>query len=583
MQRFFWPLTVLLLIVLGAVEITSMCRESQTIDESVHLAAGYSFLKTGVYWIAPEHPPLIRAFCALPLLALNPQLAVDDETYRNRLPGHFGKKFLYSNRVPADTMLFATRAMTVVLTLLLGLAIAFWCKKQFGAAIALLALLLFCFDPNITAHGRYVTTDIGVTLFFFLSCIAWSAYLMTSRMRDLLVSGLVLGLALASKFSAVWLLPLFIILYAVRCWQQGAFPLRAGIQSFAILAALAFVAVYATYAFETRPLISARTSVNAGLSLADKIKAKGEGAAGISRTLVRHPAVARGLDFLTRRMPVPAAPYFTGLYQIALHDTGGHLSYLLGHVSPTGWWYYFPVAFAVKTPTASLLLLCAALVIAFIRISTVSIRKVRFVWFVVILPPVYYFAIAMTSNIDIGYRHILPVLPFVFVFIAATLLTSHWRYRIWFKSLIAVSTIVLIAEYVRIYPHYLAFFNAVSGGSGNGARYLVDSNLDWGQDLKNLGSWLRQRNISNVCLSYFGIPDPEYYGIQSRPIPARPALDCVAAISATSLYLLDPAHAWMRQFQPVDKIGYSIFVYDFRRYSPARSTFKTSATGPSSP
>ena len=583
MQKYFWPFTVLLLVVLGAVELTSMSRETQTVDESVHLAAGYSFLKTGVYWIAPEHPPLIRAFCALPLLALDPQLAVEDETYRNRLPGHFGKKFLYSNRISADTMLFAARTMTVVLTLLLGLAVALWCRKQFGAAVGLLALFLFCFDPNITAHGRYVTTDMGVTLFFFLACAAWSAYLMTFRTRHLLISGVILGLALASKFSAIWLLPLFVILYAVRCWQQSAFSLSSCSKSFTILAAVAFITVYSSYAFETRPLISARTSVNAEVSLADKIKVKGKGAQGLSGTLERHPAIARGLDSFARRIPIPAAAYFTGFYQVALHDTGGHLSYLLGRVSDTGHWYYFPVAFAVKTPTATLLVLCAAVFIALSRMRAAYIRESPFVWFVVIVPPLCYFAIAMKSNIDIGYRHILPILPFLFIFVAATLLTSPVRLRVGFRSVVALLMIGLIFEYVRIYPHYLAFFNSISGGSDNGARYLVDSNLDWGQDLKNLGGWLRQKNISNVCLSYFGIPDPEYYGIQARPIPAQSALNCVAAISATSLYLLDPAHAWMRQFRPIDKIGYSIFIYDFRHYSPAQSTFKTSATRPLGP
>ena len=560
-----------------------MSQESQTVDESVHLVAGYSFLKTGAYWIAPEHPPLIRTFCALPLLWLKPDLAINDETYRNRLPGHFGKKFLYANRISADTMLFAARTMTVILTLLLGLAVATWCRKQFGPTIALLALLLFCLDPNITAHGRYITTDMGMTLFFFLACVTWTTYLLTSRRRDLLLSGLTLGLALASKFSAIWLLPLFLILYAIRSWQRSVFSLKSCLTSFVILGGVAFATIYATYAFETRPLISAKASIDPNLSLAGKLKAKGERAEGLATELEKHPALARFLDLLARRMPVPAAPYFTGVYQVALHDTGGHLSYLLGQASQTGWWYYFPVAFAVKTPTATLLLLAFATITAFMRALAIRIRDIPFVWFILTVPPVYYFAIAMTSNIDIGYRHILPILPFLFIFIAVTLLTSPWQTRGWFRSAIIFLAIAVAAEYVWIYPHYLAFFNSVSGGSNNGARYLVDSNLDWGQDLKNLGAYLRKNNFSTVCLSYFGIPDPEYYGIQSHRIPAQPANDCIAAISATSLYLLDPAHAWLRSYQPVAKIGYSIFVYDLRSYSPAQSTFKTSATRPLGP
>jgi predicted membrane-bound dolichyl-phosphate-mannose-protein mannosyltransferase len=293
MQKYFWYLAVAMLAILGEVEITSMSQESQTVDESVHLVAGYSFLKTGAYWIAPEHPPLVRTFCALPLLLLKPELAVNDETYRNRLPGHFGKKFLYANRISADTMLFAARAMTVILTLLLGFAVALWCKKQFGPTVALLALLLFCLDPNITAHGRYVTTDMGVTLFFFLACVNWTAYLLTFRRRDLLLSGLTLGLALASKFSAIWLLPLFLILYAIRSLQRSAFSLRSCVTSFVILGGVAFTVLYATYAFETRPLISAKASIDPELSLAGKLKAKGDRAIGVAASAADAPSRRR--------------------------------------------------------------------------------------------------------------------------------------------------------------------------------------------------------------------------------------------------------------------------------------------------
>src|SRR5690348_4014806 len=171
-RRIYWGLVLTHLAVMAAVQVTSALQENQTFDEAVHLLAGYTYLKTGDFHFNLEHPPLGKMLNALPLLLfLKPELPVKDPRWPDGDLYGLAESFLYRNRVPADRMLFAARLVTIALTLLLGLAIALWTRRHFGAAPALLAAFLFTTDPNLIAHGRYVTTDLIVTLFIFLACV----------------------------------------------------------------------------------------------------------------------------------------------------------------------------------------------------------------------------------------------------------------------------------------------------------------------------------------------------------------------------------------------------------------------------
>src|SRR5689334_9540695 len=175
-----------------AVQIFSVRGETQTWDEAIHLAAGYSYWKTGDYRMNPEHPPLGKLLAAVPLLGL----PLEEVTHMPEWPTpegvgefDFGTRFLYHNRVGADTLLFRARLMTILLTLVLGLAIALWTRAHFGPVAALTALALYCFDPNLTAHGRYVTTDMIAALTIFLSCASWWRYLDSGKRADLVIAG----------------------------------------------------------------------------------------------------------------------------------------------------------------------------------------------------------------------------------------------------------------------------------------------------------------------------------------------------------------------------------------------------------
>ena len=554
-KRWFWAATALLLAAMGAAQVTSALQETQTWDEGIHLAAGYSYLKTGDFRLNKEHPPLFKMLCALPLLALHPKLPLQDASWKDGDQQEFGDVFLYKNRVPADKMLFVARSVTIALTLGLGLALALWTRRKFGAVAALGALSLYAFDPNLIAHGHYVTGDLLASACIFLACITWARFVETKRWRDLGIAGVVLGLAVITKFSALFLLPVLAALYWIRRWQEGRGRLT--VLHFAASAAIAGAIVVGVVGLAYGPATIR----------------------SFHQTRLRRvvdPATTAGAIFsqVGKRLGLPAHPYLVGFYEFTQHDSDGHPAYLMGQQSDKGWWYYFPVVFAVKTPAAVLILLALCLIwglVAMLRAGPRGwrLREVPFEWVVLVLPPVVYFALCMRSHVNIGVRHILPVYPFLFVALAAALARRNWG-----KRTLAALVLVLAVESLAVWPHYLAFFNGFVGGPDKGPEYLVDSNLDWGQELSNLKKYVAAHQIERLCVCYFGHARMDYYKLDYLYLPRtdqtdeRAKVDCVAAVSATQLmgaYVGEDTFRWLRERKPMAKVGYSIYLYDLRR------------------
>ena len=567
-----------LLSMLGAVQVTSVLNESATFDEGAYVAAGYSYLKTGDFRMNPEHPPLAKVLSALPLLFYQPDLPLGHPSWAGGYLVDFAEVFLYKNRIPADSLLFAARSVTIAFTLLFGMVVGLWTRRHFGAPAALLALFLFATDPNIIAHGRYTTNDLLTALFFFLAVTAWTEYLLRRRGRDLVWSGLALGLALLTKFSALLLVFIYIALYLCRAWQEEdrgspppVFPTRLSVERFFIsmlvVAVISVALILPAYAFKSS------LCEKVGLPIPPGIRCCLSDVADPQKSPSGH-----FLATLARAFHLPDHPYLVGLFTQFQHNEIGHSSYLLGQQSQWGWWYYYPVAFLVKTPTAVLALAAFGLAIGvgtLSRFRLAGLRALPFPWIALVAPILIYFASAMTSQVDLGVRYLLPIYPFLMMLLAAGFLRLRAsRFRRAFPYLLALVLVVQTAESAAIYPDYLAFFNTVSGGPANGVRYLLDSNIDWGQDLKRLKHYLDANQVQSVCLNYFGSAPPVYYGITSVPLPwtesiaERKELDCVAAVSVTvlhDLYLPTGSYAWVRQLKPVARIGRSIYVYDLRQ------------------
>ena len=538
-------IAVALLLLMFGQALGSARLKSPTMDEQNHIARGLAYLRTGDPRLSVEHPPLVNALCALPLL-LDPQieLPLDHPSWQSGAWYVFADEFLWrANAASVDRIVFLARLPVIWLGLLLGALVYRWARELGGARAGLPALFLLACDPNILAHARLVTTDLGVTVFSFLAVYALWRMLRSrpgSRPSELL-AGVALGLALTAKFSALLLCPLFCLLVL---WQAITRRTLRPVLALIIVFVLAAFTLWAVYGFEFGPL-------NAG---------------GPS---------------------LPAPSYLRGVQAILRRTEGGNPSFLVGQYSTAGWWYYFPVAFLIKTPILTLLLLLASLVL------TARQRTWDHDLFL-LLPMVAFFGVNLLSRLNIGYRHLLPVLPFVFVYVARWIGSEFQVQGYRFKvsdpkpgtlNLKQMAGVLLTAWYLTsallIYPDYLAYFNELAGGPANGYRWLVDSNLDWGQDLPGLRYYVEAHGLTQVYLSWFGSARPEHYGIPYRPLPGYPLYQGDAetfafnpyhpapgtyVISATNLQgvaLRDrDTFLWFRQHQPVARIGYSIFVYE---------------------
>jgi len=533
-KRAFWAVVILLVTLMAAIEVTSALQENQTFDEGTHLAAGFVYLKTGVF-LNVEHPPLMKILAAYAVWPLHPTLSTEGPAWNPLDEFAIGSDFLYKNRVPAERLLFAGRMVTILFSLVLALTVAVWTRAHFGPAAALLALFLFTFDPNLIAHGRYITNDLHITLLVFLACVTWGAYLQNGRWRNLFLAGAFLAAAVTTKFSAVILFPVFLALYGIAWWQR---PRDFSLGRVAKILLVVIVCCMAMLAIGYAPLTSG-------------------------------PAPAR-------MFTLPVAMWADGFGRLLEHNHSGQSSYLLGKISSHGWWYFFPVVFAVKTPTAVLFLtlFCLGLFcigLAARRFSLQSLRSLPLKWFVLFVPMAAYFLACMCSNINLGVRHLLPIYPFLFVLLSAILMQTPGHVV---RMVICVAIVLEAVESLRIYPNYLAFFNTPSGGPANGASYLVDSNLDWGQDLKKLRTWWDGHGHPPLGLVYFGGADRAYFGLPPNELPASwdkssiENADCIAAISATLLkdvYVRPGSYQWLRELRPMGTVGYSIYLFDLRK------------------
>jgi hypothetical protein len=559
----WFALALALILVVSVLLMWESARcESQIWDEHLEIASGYYYLKTGAYRIILEHPPLARVLAALPLLPLHLTLpqASTAELLANQ--NQYSIDFLYHNRVPADTILMRARWMAILITALGTLGLALWVKSRFGAGAALLAAVLFAFDPMVLAHGHYSKNDIPVAILAFLACAWWSDWLEQHKTYHLWLAAVATALAMMTKFSAIFLYPVFALLFLLKRWHgDRELKLRRGCLAAAALALTLTLSVFVVYAPQTGMFVP--------YTRADRLK---DPSVPMLRDVQRLSLASEFLGWVGGRLGLPMHPFLEGLAAFANHGTKGHNAYLLGQHSDQGWWYYFPVAFAVKTPLAALAALALAAALGLRRLWRGRWKAIPFVWWTLLLPPAIYLAFSMVARVNIGFRHVLPMFPFLSALTAAAFWQMRRRFAV-IASLIVAS--LLLIEDASLRPHYLAFFNRLAGGPENGPRYLVDSNIDWGQGLKNLKTWLDEHHIIHVRLLYFGAAPPDYYKIWFDEVPRtwepdlRASLDDMVAVSVTPLmdvYVKPGEIAWLRELQPTARIGYSIYVYDLRKH-----------------
>jgi hypothetical protein len=523
----FWLLIILLLLALLGLTLGSLQRHSPTFDEGFYIVRGWAFWRTG-HLLTLGHPALTNLWNGWPLL-LEPGLpnpaALDGWDVGD--PELVSEDLLWNRGLNVERVLLLTRLPTAWLALLLGAVVWRWAKDLYGQHGAALALLLFAFSPNIIAHAGLATTDLGVAAFYVAALYAWVRFLRRRTPLRLLLAGILLGMALSAKFSALVLLPTFGVLLILRMWRDKEFD----------------------FVIRGRRL--------------------GRWASGVLALLVVGVIALAVIGLVHGARPGVVVREFQHFLALA---ASGHRGYLLGRFSETGWWYYHPVVFAFKTPLPVLLLLA----VSFALMAFFGLRPGEGA---LLLSTSLYLAATMATSLNVGYRYLFPMLPLIHVFIGR-LAARGVRYRPVRLVALPVFGIWAVVVSLLAYPHYLAFFNLATGGSNNGYRLLVDSNLDWGQDLPALARYL-ERNApgEQVYLSYFGQADPAYYGINYAPLPSwppppdpirpefyplrpEPGLYAISVSNLVGVQLENPdTFGYFRQQTPVARVGHSIFIY----------------------
>lgn len=555
--------------------IFSAKMDSQTSDEAIHLLAGYTYLTQHDYRLDPEHPPLIKELSALPILFLkNVNLNLGNLWDR---AGNFyydswqearvlGIQFLYQSGNNPEQLLFWGRLMMIILTLVLGGFAFFWAKKLYGQKAGILAAFLVMFFPNILAHGRLINTDLGLTLFIFIAVYFWGEYLKKLNWQNLILAGLFSGLAMASKYTAIILFFILFILALVKIFQERKNYLKIIFGFIAILIMTYFV-LWASYGFSIQapPMISAGLSekVNFEISNFDKFYRSFDVFSSDKINTV--PPTYNGVYAFFRPVLVPDY-FFKGFVFVATHALGGHGSFLLGHNSNIGWWYYFPMAILFKTPISIFILLALSIIYAKkLRVKDLPDDQAsRFDEWLLILPPLIFLAFAMYSKADLGVRHILPIFPFIFVYIAKSINILDFTKSIWLKIIIIFSIVWYLASALISFPNYLAYFNEFAGGPKNGHKILTDSNLDWGQDIYRIKNYIADNNVNVSYLVYpwDGQLSLYYYDLNYPELkPENQNIKGNVIISAT--YYQTEAYKWLKPY-PFEQITPGVFLVEIK-------------------
>jgi 4-amino-4-deoxy-L-arabinose transferase-like glycosyltransferase len=544
-------LALTLLVVFSVRVVDEIGEKSVTIDETVHLPAGYYYLKTGDFDLFRIHPPFIQMLSALPLLSKRVHLQ-DNGSWRLINNWVFGYDFMLSNAQEYQTLFGLSRLVTLGLSLLLGLMIFGWAKELFGLPAGLFALFLYTFNPDILAHSGLATLDIGVSLFTFAALFFLWKFVRSGSIVNCILSGTALGMAIVGKYSALLAIPaiLVIILCIItpRMKTNGGLSPKKYLFSLTVLFTTALLIINATYLFKGTftPLGSFNFQ------------------SGFLKPLT---------GSLVSSLPAPVpSDFLKGLDEQLSIQGGNFSSYLWGDVSDSSWWYYYLAAFSLKEPLAWILLLLGSLTINLLY-RRIGYELILFILF----PPVLYLIVISSMSVNIGIRYLLPAFPFLFVF-SSSIMDERLLGKVASRRLIHLPVMICSLWYClassMIHPHYLAYFNEIAGGPGKGYTFLADSNIDWGQDLIGLKEYLSRNKIDKIYLGYFGRVDPRLYGINFDLLPDKPVRG-YCAISASylaglpyflykdlKLHFSPPySYRWLSDLKPIDKIGYSIYIY----------------------
>lgn len=506
--------------VIALITLLSMIRVATThrvfaqiVDEPVHVAAGFDWLLSGDYSLDMEHPPLARVLLAIPLRMMR-DTAPESKEWVTR-----GNDLLLTNDRYQGNLARVRLPNLIFLAAAIGFTAA-WAWSLAGPTCAMIAAaMVACLQPML-AHAGFATTDMAGVATTTAAMFAFSRWLdAPSKGRSALL-GLAIGAGLLSKFSFLLFFPAGAAVIAI---SRRRFPIRTLWPAIVI----APLIIWAGYRFQFSTLAEASPH-----------------AVGLVSSVTK----SAFLTDAAKTIPVPAPLFIAGLFNVKSHDIAGHLAFLLGRQSWRGFWYYFPVAIFFKTPLPFLILAAIGLLIG--RRPAWESLGVAAAFLVV----------TMTASINIGVRHVLAVFPPMAI-AAAIAMQMMWRIQSGRIGGIILAA-WLVAGSIAAHPDYISWFNEAAGRHPD--EILVDSNLDWGQDVIRLSRACRTYQIRELYVSLLTSAPLERLGFPPlKGLPENAPVTGWVAVSETIFHLRRPQYGWL-EGQKYVRIGTSIRLYDMR-------------------
>lgn len=542
--RAWWIVVVSLAVLHFVLGLDCARRWSVTHDEYWHLPSGLAAWREGRFDVDNLNPPLTRIWDALPLAAggaVLPQGLPADDAFV------LGDRFLSANVERYDTWYLWARAFNLLLSVSTGVLLAVWGREAFGPAAGIVAAALWLLCPVVLSNGALVTPDSGAVLLFSATVYLFWRHARRPSTAWALWAGACLGLAQLTKFTSVLLLPAIPLVWIVLRWRAGLPKVepKTLVTHCAISAVMTLMVWNAGYLFR-----------------------------GTMQPLSRYEFRSRQVQNLVKsigplaQVPVPLpADYLQGFDRQRSIMEGSHPVYLDGVWSLRGFPHYYLYAAAYKLPHATQIWVACGVLAMFHRRQRAAFRTNLVLLGLSLLLTM----VASSIGMQLGLRYVLPVFPLMYLLAGQAAVPLVALGRRWGPWLVFVSILPLVAG-LRYHPHHLAYFNEASGGMAQGRQHLADSNLDWGQDLRELREYLRSREIKQLGLAYFGMYPPSALGITYELPPSAAQVSAVgrppAGWYAVSVnFVLGRPHTIRRPDDSIERTGYQEYGY-FRRYRP---------------
>lgn len=605
LKKNYKPIVITIMVFFVTVSVLNAKNDSATYDEVAHIPASYSYLTEHDMRLNPEHPPLLKNLSGFPLLFLDLKFDTTQKFWTEDFAEFWengqwaaGKHLLYEAGNDPDQILFWARIPVILISVFLGLFLFRWGKELAGTLGGLFVLTLYAFDPNILGHNHYVTTDIGIATFLTLSFYYFLRFIKDPAWKNVIVGGIFLSLASLVKFSAILAFPIFgLVLITYPLIKKISHDKNSGSEKLIrtkllfeylgkglVALTISTFLIWVVYAFNTynMPKEIIAKQIASSFPLDDQ---------NIKSVYTNKALTYLNSSSITR----PMGEYFLGVSMVFKRIAGGNSTYFLNEVSKNkAWASYFPIVFIIKETIPFLALIVFSLLYTggktlatiktslkekttgknFKRFLQTGLTQYTLFGFIVL-----YSLLSITGNLNIGLRHLFPIMPLAYLLVTKVVFDFLRHKHIVTKKqlhyILAIMLTWIIVIPILSYPGYVSYFNETIGGSKNGYKYVTDSNTDWGQDLKRLKEFLDLNpQIDKIRVDYFGGGNPSYYLGEKyvswwdakRPIEAG-----WYAISANSLQVsiynkdgktAENNYLWTKDLTPITMIGDSIMIYN---------------------